>query len=560
LDVAVTVQSIGVVLGLALFTLGWLLSGHFEPWPAFQQQWLAAVGVAVVGLAASLVPGGRWQWPFAAILCLGLAAVPWIQWWCGQVVFLSDAALPSLYLVGLGLSVACGCNLARGEPVRWADSLMTALLVAATVSTALAALQWLHIEAQIPLDALAPGGRPYANLAQANHLATLLGIGLAATLYFFERRLLGPWVATLLAAWLALGLLMTQSRTGWLFVALLTIWWWYGRRYLRLRGVAIAALCACLILGAVTWTALNRSLLLPEPLSTLSERLDGGLRLNLLKAMIEAIERSPWVGWGWNQVSFGHMAVALEHDAGQRANQNAHSIVLDLPLWMGIPLAAVLLLLVGLWLLRQLRACNDGVHWSLLLALGAIGVHALTEYPLDYAYFLLSLGLLAGTLEPLAPQPRILIAPLWTYWVPWSAAAAMLVWVGVEYMKVEESTRQVRMVLAGIGLEHRSHVPPPDTVLLDQLREYHRFWITRARAGMTDPELAWMRDVTFRNPSHGAMLRYALALGLNGRPDEAGRMLVAICHIHQPRRCDEARESWHALQQQYPTLASMPVP
>ena len=81
---------------------------------------------------------------------------------------------------------------------------------------------------------------------------------------------------------------------------------------------------------------------------------------------------------------------------------------------MGIPLAAALLLLVAAWLLRQVRACHDGVHWSLLLAIGAIGVHALTEYPLDYAYFLLTLGLLAGTLEQRAPAPRMPTAPLWT--------------------------------------------------------------------------------------------------------------------------------------------------
>ena len=69
-----------------------------------------------------------------------------------------------------------------------------------------------------------------------------------------------------------------------------------------------------------------------------------------------------------------------------------------------------------------------------------------------------------------------------------------------------------------------------------------------------------MHDVTFRNPSHPAMLRYALALGLNGRPDDAGRMLGAICHIHLPKRCDEARESWRTLQQQHPTLESVPAP
>ena len=327
-----------------------------------------------------------------------------------------------------------------------------------------------------------------------------------------------------------------------------------------MRGLAVFALCASMVAGVVVWASVNRSLLLPELTTQLDERLDPSLRVNLLKAMIEAIARSPWIGWGWNQVSFGHMAVALEHDAGQRPYQNAHSIVLDLPLWMGIPLAAIVLTLAAWWLVRQVRASNDGARWSILLAVGAIGVHALTEYPLDYAYFLLTLGLLVGTLEGMSSSARMISAPVATYLVPWFAATAMLVWVGAEYLKVEESARQVRMVLAGIGLEKRSYVPPPDTVLLDGLREYHRFWMTPARPGMTDDELAWMRVVVLRNPAPPAMLRYALALGMNKHEDEAARMLRAICNIHPPKRCEQARESWRTAQQQHAELASVPPP
>ena len=141
--------------------------------------------------------------------------------------------------------------------------------------------------------------------------------------------------------------------------------------------------------------------------------------------------------------------------------------MLDLLLWMGIPLAAVVLVLGGGVVgapgprVQRRRSLEPAV------AVGAIGVHALTEYPLDYAYFLLTLGLLSGRWRHCAGRPMLDCAAL-TYLVPWAVATAMLVWVGVEYMKVEESARQVRMVLAGIGLEKRSYVPPPDTVLLDR--------------------------------------------------------------------------------------------
>ena len=179
-----------------------------------------------------------------------------------------------------------------------------------------------------------------------------------------------------------------------------------------LRGFAAVVVC---------WSAINHEFGLANP-ATLAERSNTGLRVRLWQAMFEAIGRSPWVGWGWNQVSLGHLAVAFEHDAGQRVFLNAHSIVLDLPMWMGIPLAAVVLVLAAAWLVRQLRVCHDGVRWSLLLAVAAIGLHALTEYPLDYAYFLLTLGLLVGTLEGLAPAARSLTAPRWSFIGPWAMA------------------------------------------------------------------------------------------------------------------------------------------
>jgi hypothetical protein len=407
---------------------------------------------------------------------------------------------------------------------------------------------------------MAPGGRPYANLAQPNHLATLLGLGIASTLYLFERRRLSALAAGSIAAWLGFGLLMTQSRTGWLFLMLLVPWWFAGRRYLRLRFEPLAVAMTVFAAGVWQWTHLNHWLLLTDPRATLDQRLNTDLRANLWRAMFEAVGNSPWVGWGWNQVVFGHTAVAYEHDAGQRVFQNAHNIVLDLMLWMGIPLAVVVVSLAGYWLWRQVRDCRDGARWALLLAVGAIGVHAFTEYPLDYAYFLFTLGLLIGTLQALEPVGRSLSLPRATFILPWAACLGMMFWIGVEYMQVEEAARRVRMVLSGVGIDKVSYAPPPDVWLLDGPREYHRFVIFPVRRGMSEEELRWMRDVAQRNPFPGSLRRLALADALNGHGAEAARALQALCHLHPPARCDETREYWRVEQQRYPELLTVPPP
>jgi O-antigen ligase len=544
-------QGVLILLGLVIFAMGWLVSGHFPPWTAFQQQWFTAFGLSLVGLGAAW---GRatWRWSAPAIGMLALAAVPLLQRLFGQIVFLSDAVLPALFIVGFALCISIAADLAANGSKHWPDSLMIALLTAALASTGLALLQWLHVQdVMVPLDPLPPGGRPYANLSQPNHLATLLALGLAANLYLFERRRLGP---------IGFGLLMTQSRTGWLFVALLAVWWLAGRRFLRLQFVPFAVGLAAFALGVWQWTTLNQAILSSDPATSLDQRLDTGLRTALWRAMVEAVGHSPWIGWGWNQVVLGHLSVAYEHDAGQRVFQNAHSIVLDLMLWMGIPLALLVLALAGYWLLRQARQCNDGARWGLLLAVGAIGAHAITEYPLDYTYFLLTLGLLVGTLQGLEPIGRSWTLPRASFLLPWVGCVAMMFWVGVEYMQVEESARRVRMVLSGVGIDKVPYAPPPNVRLLDGLREYHRFVITPVQRGMSAEQLDWMRDVAQRHPYPPSLQRYALAAGLNGRTEESTRTLRAICNVHPPKWCNSSRESWRTAQREYPELVVIPLP
>ena len=88
----------------------------------------------------------------------------------------------------------------------------------------------------------------------------------------------------------------------------------------------------------------------------------------------------------------------------------------------------------------------------------------------------------------------------------------------------------------------------------------HRFWLTQARPQMTSHELDWMRRVSMREPRPPAMLRYALAAGLNGRPDEAALTLARLCHLHPAERCDEGRASWHSAQEKYPALRAVAFP
>ena len=247
-----------------LLALSFLMPGHYLPWPSFQPQWVSALALLLVAAGLGLPAASRLHMPGLAWLALLLAAVPWLQFAVGTVVFFSDALLSSLYLLALALAIAAGAapdRAGRSQALLW---LLSALLVSAALSVALALLQWLQLGSHALVADLRPGDRPYANLAQPNHLATLLSLGVVALLHMYQTRRLAAASACWLLGWLGLGLVMTQSRTGWLSMALLAMWClWQGRRAaLRVPAHAVLLAFAAFAGLIMLWGPLNEMLLM----------------------------------------------------------------------------------------------------------------------------------------------------------------------------------------------------------------------------------------------------------------------------------------------------------
>ena len=554
---------LGRDIGLSFLAMAFLMPGHYLPWASFQSQWVAAFGAALVVFSAARVVGQAGRGiaiPPVAVLLLACAAIPALQWLGGQLHFASDAVLASAYIVAFALAMTGAAAWSQHGRSDWLDRLFAALIAAAGVSVALACAQWLSLDvSQLWLASLPPGARPFANLGQANHLALLLVLGVVGTIRAHSRQALGGATAPLMLIWLGLGLAMTQSRTGWLMVALLVLWWWSNRSRLPQLAVGRVLFAASIfVVTVLSWDALNDALQL-QRLNTMAERLQAGPRALIWQTMLVAIERSPWIGYGFNQVVFAHQAAATELEPVHRMLESAHNLVLDVALWVGVPFAMTLMFAVGAWLFAKVRACRDLDDWSVLAAIGAILTHAMFEFPLEHAYFLLPLGLLMGSFPQASiAAPQRVIA--WPLALPVLAMTVLLFVIGNEYLRVEQANRQVRLALFGVGDPAGADAAPPDVWLLDAPREYHRLMLTRASEGMSTDELDWMRRVTQRHAFPPAMLRYALAAGLNGRHAEAELTLRRLCSMHSPLRCEESRNAWQAAQRRWPSLARVSAP
>ena len=98
-------------------------------------------------------------------------------------------------------------------------------------------------------------------------------------------------------------------------------------------------------------------------------------------------------------------------------------------------------------------------------------------------------------------------------------------------------------------------------VVLTQLGHFWNFVITPEHRGMSPAELNDMRDVTERFSSKENIVRYAAALALNGRGDDAAQALQAnLQDESRKRRASSMKSLWRGLGRRDPEIAKIPWP
>lgn len=559
-------------LAAALF-LAYLLPNHYSPWLSVHQEIAAFAAFAPLLLWAAVrartLPALA---GFAAIF----SVVPLLQLAGGQLFFASDGWLPTLYLMAFALAVLAGAQCvdrpgaspeAVFAPLLWP---WLGLLFAALVSVGIQLYQWLQLgDRGIYISELPPGARPFANLAQPNQLATLLLMGLAGVLYLRESARLGALAALALAAMLLAGLVMTGSRSVLLmFVWLLPAYALLRRRCgLRTPFHAILGLAIFYFLSAMAWPLVTEALLLGEATGTAVERMSSfGIRKVFWLSMLDAIGRAPWLGYGWGQVGLAQTATALDYPATFGIFDSAHNLLLDLALWNGLPLALLVIFALLAWFGWQLSRCRDPFSFACLLFVAAVFNHAMVEYPLNYAFFLLPAGFWMGALSARHPS-RFDMTGRWASGrvlrgIAGASAAAVLAlgaWVAIEYFPFEEDWRLLQFQEKRIG--NLEVTAPPPAVVLTGLREFMLFSRTEAVPGMAAQDLEGLRRVTERYGYAAITFRYALAQALNGRAEAAQLTLRRLCKVNRENICSSARQEWAELtRNRYRQLAGVPFP
>lgn len=570
---------VAVMVALLVLLFSWLQPLHFLPWVSWHSEVLAFFAVL---LLAGCSVYGTLKKDRSGVLFLPITVLPLIvlglvaagQAATGLLTFGGDALVFGFYMLLCVMCLTMGYAVSRQSPSQpellvggdgrvAVTVLASALVVAAFASAVLAFAQIFELWESASWISRMPGlRRPGGNLGQPNQLATLLIMGVASLLFLYESSKLKALSSALILLVLCAALALTESRTGVLSFLLLSGWWLVKNKRVDFKlSPWVIGLVGIGFLGFFwAWPSLFTFIQQSAGAGAGAEvDTKAGLRLVVWPQLLEAMSQRPWIGWGLNQVSKAHNAVAHAYAVSEPYTYS-HNILLDLALGVGVPLAGVGVLLTVVWLWRRVKTANQLLPWYCLAVVLPVAVHSMLEFPFTYAYFLVPVMFALGALEGMTGTKPAFRLGVKTVAAMLFVTTAVMAWSVVEYLAIEEDFRIVRFEALRIGNTPASY-QRPHVVLLTQLDALLHGGRIVPKPGMTVDELDLARKVALRFPWPATQNRYALSLALNGDPDEAVRQLRVMRALHGEKTYAQIKEAWVNLaNEKYPQLRKLKLP
>lgn len=547
--------------------LSWLVPNHYAPWFSFHSETCMAVGMLLLAFFGASAGKTRVAIPCVAIGLCSLALIPIVQVLVGVIPYSGTGLMAALYIVGFAVSVVVGYQLFLNHAAIKLAIGSAVFLASALISVFIALYQWLGLAFLADwVVSFEPGARVFSNLAQPNHLATLLVWGSLANLYLFQQKKLNAIAAALIGVILLLGVSATQSRAGLLEGVVFLLLCWSMRKQVNLPvDLRLAAFGVVVMVGlALNWPVIDHFFgRAPIEGSAVGQtaRLAAGTRPQHWQMLWDAIWVHPVVGWGWDQVSFAHASMALTHASGPETQAHSHNILLDLAIWNGIPVALVVIFSFVFWFKNKIQACRETESFVFLSAICVLLTHALFEYPVEYTYFLLPAGLMLGGLAARSLSPvRVVQVPCGLFYLVLGVVAVLVVVVARDYLVVESQYRHLRFKAGGFAEGAIAEEKAP-IYLLSNLDALLKVVEVDPHEHMQQDELVRMKNVVQRYTYPFLLFKYAVAAGINDQKDEAGAALHILCGRYGRGICQHHLRVWaHVTKNQYPQLASVPMP
>lgn len=419
-----------VLLAFAM-VLPYAVTNHTYPIPTFYSEFTALSLYLLVGAAVAWLSSAAWPRPAFATPAVALAPLLF-----GLVLVVQTFALrleqPSMNWLGAGFLLAAfmathaGYGFARAnlaeEALQW---VAWALVIGGLFAVFCQVVQLFHAETHFAPFVVAYNvtveRRPFGNMAQANHLATVITFALAAAMFLVQTRRLHVLLWAVVSSTYVLGQALTVSRGPWLQTGVVLVAGFWMAAVVARRGgggarggvrswaIPIALVALFVVVNvAVRWANVRYHLNLD--VSAAHRFQDKGqfvLRLAMWKYGWTMFKEHPWLGVGWGEFPRYQFDLVKMLGDVEIAN-NSHDIFIDLLAKTGVVGLGVLLIGLLGWLVRVLRAPHTAARVFGLALIGVLLMHSLVEYPQQYMFFLLPAMFVIGILET---RPAGFVAP-----------------------------------------------------------------------------------------------------------------------------------------------------
>ncbi|ENU10711.1 PglL family O-oligosaccharyltransferase [Acinetobacter calcoaceticus] len=527
-------------LFLAAILLGfaWLSPFHYSPWVMFSSE-VSTFGAGLCVLAALIQQNIKI--PRAQLLLLPFTLIPIVQWGFGLVFDLSTALLSSFYLLGFWFMVLAGYNLSLEQQKR--DQIFSGfslLVIIVSVATSFIAIcQWLNIESHFVHMLHLIGNRPYGNFGQPNNMATFLIVGLLGCLYLYEKNKVTIWLLLPSALIILFTVALSQSRTSWIVFPFLLIYWMIKQFRKQKRFGFIQGLLWCVGFFVIAGVILPFTTSLIEAwssaditeASTLVERASSGyLRFNIWSQMLLAIQQYPWLGYGWNQTSVAQMTVYHAFPTGEWTT-SAHNVLLDLIIWNGIPLAAVIIAYFACWFLWLNQQAKDTISIIAIMMVCTVLIHAMLEFPQRYAYFLLTCGFLLGIVQAQTPVLKGIVL---------NKQIFRLIWV-VSLLLIIAILRDYNVYVLNSNLLFTNKRPNAEFMgsskifVLTQFEQRLKWIELNPETKLFGVDLVEWENFVRNKPTPYNLRKYAKLLAYNGKVEQAQQQIFILQRLYKQK-------------------------
>jgi O-antigen ligase len=512
---------------------------HAYPITTFYQEWSAVI----LGLCAMpfLLSNTAWEQPEIpriVLLPIGLLLLLMVQYGLGLIPSFEQTLLFTLYFLWMALLMMLGqrLRLSLGLPLL-ALVLATFLIVGAELN-GLAALQqhygWRSFLS--PLVTAKVSVAVYGNIAQPNHFANYLTLGLLSIGLLFVRGIL-PRLATIaLVLPLLFVMVLSGSRSAWLYLLFILFVSYFASKRNPLF-VLVFKYCSFLLLGfaAMHWIVQIPWLIGNTGTVTTVERMfgeasSGGIRLYLWHEAALIFTQFPWLGAGFGQYAWQHFqwGAVLQDVRISGLYNNAHNVVMHLAAETGLIGLGILFTSLALWLGQIRRNTFSLEHWWGYLVLAVIGIHSLLEYPLWYAYFIGIAAFMMGVLDNTSYQltlkklGRLSVAMILLLGV----LSSLQLYQGYRKLEIALTARPLSADDHSLGARQRTYLA--DVYNYALLRPFSELFMS----GMIEVDATRLADKLILNertlryiPIASVAYRQAWLLALDNRLPEAKRQL-----------------------------------